>query len=1213
MNKRESKSGPIEISKYTSALVLICFFLSGLTGLIYEILWTRMIVKVIGSAPFAVSIILTVFMGGLGFGSYLASRIIDQLAAPQRLLRLYALLELAIGGYGIVLPCLIIAIKPLYSVLYNHLFNYFLLYNFLTLIGCTILLIIPVTCMGATLPILCRFYVVQLAHLGTRAGRLYALNTFGAAIGSLLCGFWLINLWDVWGTLSFAVLLNCFIGAHCLITSYQMKGQLLNLGRSAKNAKEVSLVETIPSESYQSSLPGSTVWILIIFAVSGFCAMAYEVIWTKLLGLIIGPTAYSFTIVLATFIIGLALGSLLFGRLADKSKRPHWLLFFTQLCAAFLSLGISHILGNSQLFFAKLIYHFKDQFVQLTFVKTGVLFGLMLGPTLCLGATFPLVGKIYAQSLTRVGRSIGFAYAINTLGAVLGSFCAGFLLIPWFGKEQSLSLVIAFQFLTALCIAGYLLWKKKASPGRWVPVGVTGLLGLILCFQFPYWDRQSLSMGRYHRFEGLRSSLENIGWLETLWAGPKILANYQANSELLYYGDGIGGFTTVMKEINGLGTSEYTLINSGKPDASSRKDMPTQTLLAHLPLLFHPDPKGVMVIGLASGVTAGEVLHYPIERLDVVEISEEVVSASNFFIPWNNKVLSNPKVELIIQDARAHLELTNRKYDIIISEPSNPWMAGLATLFTKEFFLLAKERLNKNGIFVQFFHSYQMDWDSFALIGRTFSQAFPHSVLLTTIPGAVANPRIGSDYVMMGFKGEDRLRVNHAEKNIYYAQQSKNITIRDPRVIYRLVVSEDFQKLFDPGPVHSDDWPLLEFAAPKQMHTIDPTIEINIWSKRWLRRETQTVLREVANVESQIAFASFALSMHQPFRNMVDLGKATATQKEKFFDIVEDYCAQCLIKDYSIFADQELKERCLSSQVAAIQNNIHLVPEKTVAYNYLGNAYGAKGDIQMAIESYQKALATDFASATAHANLGSAYFAKGMVTESISEYEKALQINPNLAVVRTKLGNAFAKKGMLDEAITEYKRALVINSLYAGEYHSLGGVDYGNKNIFDEATSEGKKVIVSNLNQAETYFRLGLACYSKNMFGEAISYYTQAIANKPNYAKAHHNLGVVYLNKGMLDKATAEFKQTLAINPHYAMAYNNLGNVYLKKGELEKAITKYKKTIAIKPDYAKAYNNLAIAYYYKKNYKMAIASLNTAIKLGSNANQQLLELLKSYL
>ena len=152
------------------------------------------------------------------------------------------------------------------------------------------------------------------------------------------------------------------------------------------------------------------------------------------------------------------------------------------------------------------------------------------------------------------------------------------------------------------------------------------------------------------------------------------------------------------------------------------------------------------MLGLASGITAGEVLHYPVERLDIIEISDQVVSASNFFAPWNNQVLSNPKTELIIQDGRAHLELTERTYDVIIAEPSNPWMAGLASLFTKDFFLLARKGLNEDGIFIQFFHSYQMDWYTFALVGRTFSQVFPNSILHYTIP---VPPRTSGDRMII--------------------------------------------------------------------------------------------------------------------------------------------------------------------------------------------------------------------------------------------------------------------------------------------------------------------------------------------------------------------------------------------------------------------------------------------------------------------------------
>ena len=253
-------------------------------------------------------------------------------------------------------------------------------------------------------------------------GRLYGLNTIGAAVGSLLCGFWLIDLLGVWGTLLLAVVLNGAIGAACILVSSrlpQTRGGLRE-NRESPSKSRPRFVSPKPISSLGS-------YALVIFAVSGFCAMAYEVIWIKLLGLIVGPTTYSFTIVLVTFITGLALGAMFFGWLGDRIKNTMILLLVTQIAAALFALMFSQIAGNSQIFFAKLIYQFKDNFAYLYLVKAVVLFVFMFPPTFCLGATFPLVGKIYTTSLSRTGRSIGFAYAVNSVGAVLGSFCAGFL------------------------------------------------------------------------------------------------------------------------------------------------------------------------------------------------------------------------------------------------------------------------------------------------------------------------------------------------------------------------------------------------------------------------------------------------------------------------------------------------------------------------------------------------------------------------------------------------------------------------------------------------------------------------------------------------------------------------------------------------------------------------------------------------------------------
>ena len=254
-------------------LVLTCFFLSGLSGLIYEILWTRMMVKIIGSAPFAVSIILTIFMGGLGLGSYLAGRIIDRLQQPLALVKLYGLLELLIGAYALLIPLLLPTFKPLQTIFYNGLYDRFIVYHLVTFMISAIILGLPVICMGATLPILCRFYVANLTHLGTHAGRLYGVNTIGAALGSLVCGFWLISLWGVSGTLAAAVAVNFMIGLACLALSHKARLRLADKVTKTSHVlrKKRKKNRTVNPESAGAFERKAA---LVIFGVSGFCAMA---------------------------------------------------------------------------------------------------------------------------------------------------------------------------------------------------------------------------------------------------------------------------------------------------------------------------------------------------------------------------------------------------------------------------------------------------------------------------------------------------------------------------------------------------------------------------------------------------------------------------------------------------------------------------------------------------------------------------------------------------------------------------------------------------------------------------------------------------------------------------------------------------------------------------------------------------------------------------
>jgi spermidine synthase len=1156
------------IDKRVSTLVLVCFFLSGATGLIYEILWTRLIVKVVGAAPFKISIILTVFMGGLGLGSYIASRVIDRIKNPLKLVRIYGALELMVGAYGLLLPLLLKGFLPIYAQIYNRLYEHFMLYNLLTFVGCFLVLIIPATCMGATLPVLCRFYVSRLSHLGSHAGMLYGLNTIGAALGALLCGFWLINLLGVYGTLGLAVVINGLVGAVSITASYKVK-HLTEQREFVKpsNAERRPQAEEAAKETADKPVyKGEAAAALIIFGIGGFCAMAYEVIWTRLLGLIIGPITYSFTIVLVTFITALALGSMVFGRVADRVKRPVNVLIFTQVLAGFLALFVSHILGNSQFFFAKLIYQFQESFGLLYLLKAVILFLFMFLPVFLLGAKFPLVVKIYTQSVSKVGGSIGFAYTVNTIGAVLGSFCAGFVLNPFLGKEDTLTLISALQIATGLVLAAYLQLAGGHSKVRLIPIGAVAIIAVPWCIYFPSWNRTALAMGRYHRMEEISEDICGTGWVEALLQGPQILDRWETG-KVVYYGDGIGGFVSVLQRQDAFGNDIYSLLISGKADASSRVDMPTQTLAAHLAMIFHKNPRSVMVLGLASGISAGEVLCYPIERLDVLEISQEVVEASRFFEPWNNKILSDPRTDLIIQDGRAHLQLTERRYDVISSEPSNPWMRGLAALFTRDFFALAKERLNEDGIFVQFVHSYQMDWPTFSMVLRTFAEVFPNSVLMRTRPG---------DYQMIGFKGERGLELANAERNLRFAQRSRNVRLPCTKLFYRFVVTEDLAKLCGKGPVNSDAYPELEFAAPKTMYRVDPSIEANIYSRAGFRPQTEKLVMETfTDVDMQLNFAEFSLSVNYLFPNMIDLPQATDEQKERFYRLMETYCASNPV-DFSIFKDKELVRRCRQFQIDAIKSRIDALPNKLLSYSYLAGLLKDEGKLDEAIAYYSDALQIEPNDMAANFFIGQALVEQGKFEQALGSLDRALKARPCSADIHENLAYTLVQLGRLDEAIDHFTQAVRIRPDSAKTFSDFG-LALAKQDRFVRAVRCFHKAMELDPKFAEAYSNLGYVFLRQGELSDAVGYYNEALKIEPNSPATHSGLAYALVNMGRLTEAEKHYIEAVRIDPNYAQAHYDLGVVFARQGRYDKAAAQFKRTLELKPDYPGASESLAKA------------------------------------
>ena len=809
-------------------------------------------------------------------------------------------------------------------------------------------------------------------------------------------------------------------------------------------------------------------WALWLFAVSGFCGMAYEVLWTRLLGLIVGPTTYSFSIVISTFIIGLAMGSIIFGWLADRMKRVFPLLIFTQLCASVLALVVSQFLGKSQFLFSKLICTFHTSFSTMILIQSIVLFAILIGPTLFLGAAFPLVNRIYIQSMSDFGKSLGTAYALNTVGAILGSFMTGFFLVPLIGKENGLRLIIIFQFsMTMLAVIHVMLMSQKRTG--WL-LAVAGLCfcGVLLMFHFPSWNHELLSRGWYRDFDVIEHELKSTGWFDALWKGPTLLAKQRAGLEVVFHGEGIGGFTTVEKETTSLGTVEYAMFNSGKADASSPGDRSTQTLSAHIPMLFHPHPEKVMVLGLASGMTPGEVLLYPIKQLDIVEINDQVVKACElFFTPWNNDCLRDSRTRLIIQDGRNHLALTSEKYDLIISEPSNPWMAGLANLFSLEFFQLVKQRLNHNGIFAQWIQSYEIDWNTFTLLGRTFTKVFSDGVLIKIGP---------VDYLLVGLVNNNKLlNWPTAEKHLKFACQSTNVSFAGVNYLSHLIITEDLKGLFGPGPIHTDNRPRLEFLAPRKLYFGSLNVEQSAADKRRLSPETREVLEIAGNSDTMLDLVEFAASAYVPLFSVLKLKDLQPKQKDRYMKILRGYCEQTLVPTYGILGEPESKRQCAGIQISKIKQKFLIDDSRPVDHYNLSLALIAAGQTEQAVQELRTTVSLDPFHERGYTALGLLLSKTGSLPEAIQCFSRVIKISPQDAEAFKNLGMAELRHGMIEQAIVNLSKAFQIAPDDVGIINELG---------------------ISFLRQGKVH--------------EAIQLFTKALRIKPQEAEAHHNLATAY-------------------------------------------------------------------------------------------------------
>jgi spermidine synthase len=766
-----------------------------MSGLVYEVAWIRSLELVFGATTFAVATVLASFMGGLAAGSGASGALEPRLRRVHPLL-LYAACEAGIAATALVVPLAFRALVPLTRAAFQAFEASFLAFSLLRFVLCAAVLMVPTALMGATLPILSRF-VAGLGHGGAarRVGLLFAVNTAGAVLGCAMAGLVLLPGIGLLATQWCAVLGNVVAAAGAL-----------------RLARDVGArpAEPEPAEAVTAGAtrPG---FVVAAYALSGAVAMLYEVAWNRALVLVLGSSTYSYTTMLTTFLVGLTFGAWLGTRLVRLPSDPLLAIGLCQLlAAAATALGLFTIAELPYLY-VRVANALDPSPRALVGVQLLLAAAVMFPPTLGLGAMFPLAVKALGVSDERgAQRLVSRACLWNTVGAIGGAVAGGFWLLPRLGSRDLLLLGVCVN--AAVALFGVALARRSALRPAWR----AALLALITVFlgdlalAAPAWRVDLMSSGVFRYVDRYRG-LDRAAFRRRVREG---------HGDVLFFEEGLTSTIGVFRT-----TRSLTLLNNGKPDASVPPgltasepigDLPTQVLLGGLPLLLAPRLDDVLVIGLGSGVTLGSVLRQPVRHVDALELESAVVRASRFFDAHSKVPLADPRVSLVVNDARNDLLVRDRPYDVIVSEPSNPWIPGAASLFTRDFFEIARRRLRPDGILCQWVQLYELWPEDVETILRSFLQVFP----------AVQVWRVGVDAILIGSPRDLPLQVDRifARASDPVRADLARIGIRSPEdlLAHFWIGGAELRAAVPAGPLNTDDDMRIEFAAPLRMLSRDP-------------------------------------------------------------------------------------------------------------------------------------------------------------------------------------------------------------------------------------------------------------------------------------------------------------------------------------------------------------------------------------------------------
>ena len=888
---------------------------SGAASLAYQVVWMRRLALVFGSTTLATSTVLAAFLGGLALGAWIWGLVAD--LRPQSSVTIFAAIEIGTGLYGLASLWVFRGVQAIYAAVYPSLANHASVFASVQFVLSALAILPPAILMGASLPLLARLTISNRSGMAGAAGAIFGWNSLGAAFGAAATTYSLLPILGLSATIALAAAINVLVGALAISV------------RARKWA--------MPAPALSSAIDGHDltmeVLILVGFAASGFAASSFEVSWTRLLAMVMGSSVYAFGTLVVVMLVGLAFGAGIYSlaqRKATTETHKRWfaVLEFLIACSAAASLII---LPRIPFLFIRYFPLFRDAFrwqVAAHFVAAAM---VALVPSMLFGATFPAVVGSLGSTASHLGRTIGATYAANSIGTVAGAALAGFVLIPTMGLRATLILGV----LATVC-AGFGVWWRVplAKLPRLIELG-PALAALLIIVTLPAWPRQAFAAG--------------IGFFAPRMESDDSLADVVGRMHLLYYRDGVN--TTISVDQTGQ-TLFYR--SNGQTEASTDPiDMANELLLGHLPMLLHPAPHDVFVLGLGTGITASAVARYPVQRIDIVELESAAAQAARLFDYATRKVLDDPRVHLTIGDGRSRLLGMPQQYDVIISDPSDIWVAGTGSLTTLDYYRIVATRLRTGGIFAQWVHTYALQPDDLELLAATFHAVFPHMQIWTSAPGDLiflgAREPLPWDYARLKqrFSGSSGV-----------ADDLQAAGILDPYALFGAqVLGENESDLFvrDVAELHTDDRPVLEFRTPRSLY-----------------------------VDTAPMIAQQLSALRRP-----DAPEINGFDPERDLDADGAYLLG--------FAYASVGQ--LDPAISYMERSTRMAPNRAMFFVGLGNQYRAAGRAKDAQTAYERALTLDLNNVEALVALGELRLDQGQLQWTQVLSDRALRLAPQDARV----------------------------------------------------------------------------------------------------------------------------------------------------------------------------------------------------------------------